>query len=143
MAKGIADWALKEWRIQNEEGLNEYTFYVAGLVGVMLSDIWKWYDAVETDKDLAIAFGRGLQSVNILRNRGEDLDRGVDFFPDGCELEDMLMYARRNLALADVYLEDIKPGPILNFCKILIALAHGTLDALTEGKEKNDYSYRN
>ncbi|MEH7747082.1 squalene/phytoene synthase family protein, partial [Neobacillus drentensis] len=51
MAKGMADWALKEWRIKNEEDLNEYTFYVAGLVGVMLSDIWKWYDAVETDKE--------------------------------------------------------------------------------------------
>jgi farnesyl-diphosphate farnesyltransferase len=136
MAKGMADWALKEWRIENEEDLNEYTFYVAGLVGVMLSDIWKWYDSVETDKDLAIAFGRGLQSVNILRNRAEDIERGVDFFPDGWELEDMFMYARRNLALADVYMEDIKPGPILDFCKLPIALAHGTLDALTEGKEK-------
>ena len=136
MAKGMADWTLKEWWIQNEEDLNEYTFYVAGLVGVMLSDIWKWYDDVETDKELAIAFGRGLQSVNILRNRAEDLERGVDFFPDGWELEDMFRYARRNLALADVYMKDIKPGPILNFCKIPIALAHGTLDALTEGKEK-------
>lgn len=136
MAKGMADWVLKEWRIQNEEDLNEYTFYVAGLVGVMLSDIWKWYDDVETDKDLAIAFGRGLQSINILRNHAEDLERGVDFFPDGWELEDMYRYARRNLALGDVYMEDIKPGPILNFCKIPIALAHGTLDALTEGKEK-------
>src|SRR4051794_7281545 len=101
MAKGMADWVLKEWRIQTEEDLNEYTFYVAGLVGVMLSDIWKWYDDVETDKDLAIAFGRGLQSVNILRNHAEDLERGVDFFPDGWELEDMYSYARRNLALGD------------------------------------------
>ncbi|TDK58167.1 phytoene/squalene synthase family protein [Bacillus salipaludis] len=136
MAKGMADWALKRWRIRNEEDLDEYTFYVAGLVGVMLSDIWKWYDSVETDKDLAIAFGRGLQSVNILRNRAEDLERGVDFFPDGWELEDMFMYAQRNLALADVYLKDIKPGPILNFCEIPLALAHGTLNALKEGKEK-------
>ncbi|WP_191567297.1 squalene/phytoene synthase family protein [Metabacillus idriensis] len=136
MAKGMGDWVLKEWQIKNEEDLNQYTFYVAGLVGVMLSDIWKWYDATETDESLAIAFGRGLQSVNILRNRTEDLERGVDFFPDGWELEDMFKYARRNLALADVYLENIKPGPILNFCKIPIALAHGTLDALTEGKEK-------
>ncbi|WP_028403214.1 squalene/phytoene synthase family protein [Ectobacillus panaciterrae] len=136
MAKGMADWVLKEWRIKNEEDLNQYTFYVAGLVGVMLSDIWKWYDATETDELLAIAFGRGLQSVNILRNRAEDLERGVDFFPDGWELEDMFMYARHNLALADVYLKDIKPGPIFNFCKIPLALAHGTLDALTEGKEK-------
>lgn len=136
MAKGMADWVLKKWRIKSEEDLDQYTFYVAGLVGVMLSDIWKWYDATETDETLAIAFGRGLQSVNILRNRAEDLERGVDFFPDGWELEDMFMYARRNLALADVYLENIKPGPILNFCKIPIALAHGTLDALMEGKEK-------
>ncbi|MGG4491024.1 squalene/phytoene synthase family protein [Metabacillus idriensis] len=136
MAKGMADWVLKEWRIKNEDDLNQYTYYVAGLVGVMLSDIWKWHDATETDESLAIAFGRGLQSVNILRNRTEDLERGVDFFPDGWELDDMFMYARRNLALADVYLENIKPGPILDFCKIPIALAHGTLDALTEGKEK-------
>ncbi|MEH7178057.1 phytoene/squalene synthase family protein [Neobacillus vireti] len=136
MAKGMGDWALKEWVIHTEEDLNEYTFYVAGLVGVMLSDIWKWYDDVETDKELAVAFGRGLQSVNILRNRAEDFERGVNFFPDGWELEDMFKYARRNLELADVYMEDIKPGPILNFCKIPIALAHGTLDALMEGKEK-------
>jgi farnesyl-diphosphate farnesyltransferase len=136
MAQGMADWALKDWRIENEEDLNDYTYYVAGLVGVMLTDIWKWYDGVETDKELAIAFGRGLQSVNILRNRAEDLERGVDYFPNGWELDDMYMYARRNLALADVYMEDIKPGPILNFCKLPIALAHGTLDALTEGKEK-------
>lgn len=136
MAKGMADWVLKEWQIKNEEDLNQYTYYVAGLVGVMLSDIWKWHDDTETDESLAIAFGRGLQSVNILRNRAEDLERGVDFFPDGWESEDMFTYARRNLALADVYLENIKPGPILNFCKIPIALAHGTLDALTEGKEK-------
>ncbi|MCM3595097.1 phytoene/squalene synthase family protein [Metabacillus idriensis] len=136
MAKGMADWVLKEWRIKDEEDLDQYTFYVAGLVGVMLSDIWKWHDATESDKSLAIAFGRGLQSVNILRNRSEDLERGVDFFPDGWELEDMFNYARRNLALADIYLEKINPGPILNFCKIPIALAHGTLDALIEGKEK-------
>jgi len=64
------------------------------------------------------------------------LERGVDFFPDGWELKDMFLYARHNLALADVYLKDIKPGPILNFCKIPLALAYGTLDVLTEGKEK-------
>lgn len=136
MAKGMADWALKEWRVKNEEDLNQYTFCVAGLVGLMLSDIWKWHDGTETNKLLAIAFGRGLQSVNIIRNRTEDLERGVDFFPDGWELKDMFLYARHNLALADVYLKDIKPGPILNFCKIPLALAYGTLDVLTEGKEK-------
>ena len=60
--------------------MDDYTYYVAGLVGVMLSDIWKWYDGTETDRELAIAFGRGLQTVNILRNREEDAERGVSFF---------------------------------------------------------------
>lgn len=136
MAKGMADWALKSWKVKDEKDLDDYTFYVAGLVGVMLSDIWKWYDGTETDKQLAIAYGRGLQSVNILRNHLEDSERGVSFFPDGWKLEDMFNYSRRNLSLADDYIKDISPGSILNFCKIPLALAHGTLDALEKGKEK-------
>lgn len=136
MAEGMAKWARKNWDIKDENDLDEYTFYVAGLVGVMLTDIWKWYDGTETDKDLAIAFGRGLQSVNILRNHKEDACRGVNFFPVGWEFEDMLSYARKNLALADEYVKDIKTDTILHFCKIPLALAHGTLNALTSGKEK-------
>ncbi|MCP3742372.1 phytoene/squalene synthase family protein [Rossellomorea sp. BNER] len=136
MAKGMADWVIKEWRFKNEEDLDEYTYFVAGLVGVMLTDIWKWYDGTETDEFLAIAFGRGLQSVNILRNYKEDMNRGVNFFPDGWELEDMFNYARRNLELGNVYLNDIKSETILNFCKIPLVLAHGTLESLIIGKEK-------
>lgn len=137
MAKGMAEWVMKDWEINNKDDLDEYTYYVAGLVGVMLSDIWNWYDAsIKTDKDLAIAFGRGLQIVNILRNREEDKERGVDFFPKGWEYKDMLEYAKRNLALADKYLENISQSTILNFCKIPLALAHATLEALVSGKEK-------
>jgi farnesyl-diphosphate farnesyltransferase len=136
MAKGMAEWAEKDWKINNEKDLNEYTYYVAGLVGVMLTDIFKWYDQTETDKDLAIAFGRGLQAVNILRNHHEDKTRGVSFFPDGWELQDMFAFARKNLELADRYIVDIKTKSILTFCKIPLTLAHGTLDALMNGKEK-------
>lgn len=136
MARGMAKWVLKKWDIKSEEDLNDYIYYVAGLVGVMLSDLWKWYDNIETDRDLAIAFGRGLQSVNILRNREEDLARGVDFYPNGWETADMFAYARKNLALADAYVASIKPGLILDFCKIPLALAHSTLDTLKDGNEK-------
>ncbi|WP_071396524.1 squalene/phytoene synthase family protein [Bacillus tuaregi] len=136
MAKGMAEWVEKDWQIENEEDLDDYTYYVAGLVGVMLTDIWKWYDQTEADEHLAIAFGRGLQAVNILRNHNEDKDRGVSFFPEGWKLEDMFAYARRNLELADQYVKDIKNESILRFCKIPLALAHGTLQALIEGKEK-------
>ena len=136
MAKGMAKWVQKDWVINSEEDLDDYTYYVAGLVGVMLSDIWKWHDGTETDQRLAIAFGRGLQAVNILRNYKEDETRGVSFFPEGWELEDMFAYARRNLELADLYIKDLQTKEIVTFCKIPLVLAHGTLKALMEGKEK-------
>ncbi|WP_028775921.1 squalene/phytoene synthase family protein [Shimazuella kribbensis] len=136
MALGMAEWVNKDWQIQTEEDLDDYTYYVAGLVGVMLSDIWEWHDETKTDRKLAIAFGRGLQSVNILRNRAEDKDRGVSFFPNDWEEEDMFAYARRNLALGDTYIESLNPGSVMHFCQIPLALAHGTLDGLMQGKEK-------
>ncbi|WP_226035169.1 squalene/phytoene synthase family protein [Aquibacillus saliphilus] len=136
MASGMADWARKDWCIKSKEELDDYTYYVAGLVGVMLSDIWKWYDNTETDKELAIAFGRGLQSVNILRNQQEDQVRGVSFMPDDWNRDDMFHYATTNLSLADEYMKDIKNRNILLFCKIPLALANKTLKALKNGREK-------
>lgn len=136
MAEGMAKWVSKGWVVHTEEELDDYTFYVAGLVGVMLNDLWKWYDGTETDQDLAIAYGRGLQAVNIIRNRDEDLARGVDFFPDGWGFKEMFAYARRNLALADVYIESIKSETVLDFCKIPLALAYATLNAVEAGEEK-------
>ncbi|WP_428910493.1 squalene/phytoene synthase family protein [Niallia sp. Krafla_26] len=136
MASGMAKWVEKDWVIKSEGDLDEYTYYVAGLVGVMLNDIWKWYDNTETDEDLAIAFGRGLQAVNILRNYKEDETRGVNFFPDGWGLEEMFAYARKNLEMADLYMTSLKTDSIIKFCKIPLVLAHGTLKALMEGKEK-------
>ena len=138
MAEGMAKWALKNWQVHDEEGLDEYTYFVAGLVGVMLSDIWKWYDGTETDRDLAIAFGRGLQTVNILRNREEDAERGVNFYPNGWGFEEMLLHTEKNLAKADQYIEGIETREIVHFCKIPLELAKATLKALKEGKEKID-----
>ena len=39
MAFGMAKWAKANWQVHTEEDLDEYTYYVAGLVGVMLSDL--------------------------------------------------------------------------------------------------------
>ncbi|MEL6468791.1 MAG: phytoene/squalene synthase family protein [Cyanobacteria bacterium J06623_4] len=136
MADRMAAWAECNWYIEDEADLNCYTFSVAGAVGLMLSDIWAWYDGTETSRMDAIGFGRGLQAVNILRNHGEDLSRGVDFYPDGWTDKDMQRFARCNLKLADAYTAKLPEGPALIFCRIPLALAHATLDALSEGKEK-------
>ncbi|QNP30696.1 squalene/phytoene synthase family protein [Cylindrospermopsis curvispora] len=136
MADRMAYWSQINWQIRNEYDLDRYTFGVAGAVGLLLSDLWSWYDGTTTNRMEAIAFGRGLQAVNILRNNSEDLTRGVNFFPDGWNHQDLQQYARRHLALADSYTNGLPPGPALQFCQIPLALAHGTLDALANGKEK-------
>lgn len=137
MAVGMADWVKRDFLVETKADLDDYTYYVAGLVGVMLSDIWNWYDGTETSKEKAIGFGRGLQAVNILRNQDEDFaERGVRFIPEGWTRADVFDYARTNLALADEYIADIKTKNIVLFCKIPLALAKRTLKAMEDGKEK-------
>ena len=136
MADRMAYWADRNWQIETEADLDRYTFGVAGAVGLLLSDLWNWYDGTQSNRTQAIGFGRGLQAVNILRNNSEDLTRGVNFFPVGWNKDNLQKYARRNLILADAYTKSLPKGPALQFCQIPLALAHGTLDALANGKEK-------
>lgn len=137
MAGGMADWAQKNWVVKTKEDLDNYTYYVAGLVGLMLSDIWKWYDGTETDDELALGFGRGLQAVNILRNEDEDYDeRGVRFIPEGWTRDNVFDYARENLRLADEYIKQIDTRTIIMFCKIPLELAKRTLKTMEQGNEK-------
>lgn len=136
MADGMAKWVEKDFEIVTKDDLDEYTYYVAGLVGVMLSDIWKWYDGTEADHELAIGYGRGLQLVNMLRNQEEDAERGVSFLPDGWTRNDMFAYAWENLAKADEYMKDLQTKNIILFCKIPLALAKKTLKAMDDGQEK-------
>ncbi len=51
-------------------------------------------------------------------------------------MDEMFVYTKRNLKLADEYIADIQPGPILNFCSIPLALAHATVQALSAGESK-------
>ncbi len=136
MAAGMAKWVEKDWIVNTKEDLDEYTFYVAGLVGVMLSEIWELYDGTKTDTDLAIGYGRGLQIVNMLRNQEEDADRGVHFIPDGWDRNDMFEYATTNLNKGDEYIKSIETKNILLFCKIPLTLAKRTLKTLKSGQEK-------
>lgn len=136
MADRMAYWAECNWLVETEADLDRYTFSVAGAVGLMLSDLWAWYDGTQTSRTEAIGFGRGLQAVNILRNHLEDKNRGVDFFPTGWTANDMQHYARRNLAMADAYTRALPKGPALLFCRIPLALAQATIDALSQGREK-------
>ncbi|MDY6782732.1 MAG: phytoene/squalene synthase family protein [Cyanobacteriota bacterium] len=136
MGDRMGYWATRNWTVRTEADLNCYTFSVAGAVGLLLSDLWAWYDGTQTNRTHAVGFGRGLQAVNILRNHKDDLQRGVNFFPDGWTAEQMQTYARMNLALADTYTKALPSGPALDFCQIPLRLAHATLNVLAVGEEK-------
>jgi farnesyl-diphosphate farnesyltransferase len=136
MADRMAHWAENNWTIATEVELDQYTFSVAGAVGLLLSDLWAWHDGTQTNRSHAIGFGRGLQAVNIARNYREDLKRGVSFLPNGWEVADIHRYARQNLKLADLYTKSLPSGPALDFCKIPLTLAYGTLEVMALGKEK-------
>jgi farnesyl-diphosphate farnesyltransferase len=136
MAERMAYWAENHWQIQTEADLDGYTFSVAGAVGLLICDIWGWFDGTSIDRMCAVQFGRGLQAVNILRNRKEDTDRGVNFFPTGWTDKQMFTYARKNLDLARAGVASMPKSSFKYFVDIPLLLAEGTLKAIESGVGK-------
>jgi farnesyl-diphosphate farnesyltransferase len=136
MADRMAFWVENNWLIRSEADLNSYTFSVAGAVGLLICDIWAWFDGSQIDRLAAIHFGRGLQSVNILRNRDEDTQRGVDFFPTGWTEEQMYVFARKNLEQAKSTINLVTHKSFHCLVDIPLALAEATLKALENGQTK-------
>jgi farnesyl-diphosphate farnesyltransferase len=136
MADRMAHWVEAEWNVRTEADLDGYTFSVAGAVGLLLCDIWGWFDGTQIDRVLAIHFGRGLQAVNILRNRDEDMSHHVNFFPEGWTREQMFAYARRNLVVARTGVDLMPRDAFKYLVEIPLLLAEATLDVLESGKEK-------
>jgi farnesyl-diphosphate farnesyltransferase len=84
MCEGMAEWADRE--IVTFEDQNAYCYYVAGLVGLLLTDLFHAYGQVsdaEREKllPLAVDFGLALQKVNILRDLREDLIEDRCYWP--------------------------------------------------------------
>lgn len=136
MAERMGYWAGNHWQIQTETDLDGYTFSVAGAVGLLICDIWGWFDGTPIDRLCAIQFGRGLQAVNILRNRQEDILRGVDFFPTGWTDKQMFTYARKNLDLARAGVISMPKSSFKYFVDIPLHLAEATLNAIEIGVGK-------
>ncbi|KAA3644892.1 MAG: phytoene/squalene synthase family protein [Chloroflexi bacterium] len=136
MADRMAHWAISGFKVVTQADLDRYTYGVAGAVGLMLCDLFGWFEKVQINRSRGIQFGRGLQLVNILRNREEDLERGVDFYPDGWDNEKMHAYARQNLDEFDAYAKSLPESAFVDFVSVPRALAYATLEALARGDEK-------
>ena len=74
--------------LKSMKDLDEYTYFVAGTVGYLLTELFSYYSRKITPpiknklESLAESFGKGLQLVNIIRDMAVDLKRGQSYIPD-------------------------------------------------------------
>ena len=66
--------------------MDEYCYYVAGVVGEMLTELFCDYSgAIDRNHDelmqLAVSFGQGLQMTNILKDIWDDQKRNMCWLP--------------------------------------------------------------
>jgi len=88
MAKGMAEFQDLDLRygLSSMEGMSDYCYYVAGVVGEMLTKLFCHYSPeIAAHRDdmmkLAVSFGQGLQMTNILKDLWDDHARGVCWLP--------------------------------------------------------------
>ncbi|MFC1849142.1 phytoene/squalene synthase family protein [candidate division CSSED10-310 bacterium] len=93
MSRGMRKYAQSAKKVRPSflrtmKELDEYTYYVAGTVGYLLTELFSYYSrkitpsAKEKMDRLAESFGKGLQMVNIIRDMTSDLKRGQSYIPD-------------------------------------------------------------
>ncbi len=115
--------------LRNLADLNDYCYYVAGVVGEFLTDLFCDYSVEISRKGvalrkLAVSFGQGLQMTNILKDLWKDLDRGVCWLPED-------LFKREGFALEDISRGNDSKGFKKGISE-LVAIAHSHLkNALT------------
>ncbi len=106
------------------QDLNDYCYYVAGVVGEMLTQLFCAYSPViarerpELER-LSISFAQGLQMTNILKDVWEDRERGACWLPRE-------VFARHGVDLATLRPGVASPGFDAGM-RELVAIAHAHL----------------
>jgi farnesyl-diphosphate farnesyltransferase len=104
--------------------LDDYCYYVAGVVGDMLTDLFCEYSPAIARRraglqDLAVSFAQGLQMTNILKDVWEDRSRGACWLPQE-------VFARHGVDLARLAPEPYDPRFAAGM-RELVAVAHAHL----------------
>lgn len=154
MGEGMANFAQKE--IKTKAEYDKYCYYVAGLVGIGLSELFSASnlenESIKDQKTLANAMGLLLQKTNITRDYQEDIYAERFFWPNeiwekyatkktffvenpshqkslDC-LNEMCINALQHLAQVIEYLNLIQDEKIFRFCAIPQIMAVATLSEL-------------
>lgn len=121
------------------EDLRSYCYLVAGIVGELLTDLFVIppSPAARVSRILRehdVAFGEGLQLVNILKDADDDAKEGRTYLPAGVSRAEVLDLARADLERARLYVlalqaSKAEPG-VVAFTALPVLLARATLDKL-------------
>ncbi len=144
------------FQLRDLDELREYCYYVAGNVGVMLTQLFCLRDGLLKAKpklvETQIDFGLALQLANIVKDHLKDLERGWCYIPAsvikiaeirepearGKILKEMVPHLVGHLDATASYIEAIpySEEDIRRFCLIPFVLAYNTLIEVESGKEK-------
>lgn len=125
--------------LRDLEDLRAYCYLVAGIVGELLTELFVLeaprLETVRPELEARAArFGEALQLVNIVKDAADDALEGRRFLPSGVELDEVFGLARRDLEVAQEYVEwmrqDGTPPGHLAFTALPVRLAWDTLRAV-------------
>lgn len=121
--------------------LRGYCYTVAGIVGELITELFV-QDAPgllavrKTLLEHQLAFGEGLQLVNILKDEKQDAGEGRVYLPAAVPRAEVLALARAGLVRAWTYIEALKvgaaPAGFVAFTSLCAELADATLDLLEQ-----------
>lgn len=129
------------FRLATVEALQQYCYVVAGIVGELLTELFVHdcprLESVRTTLlEHQVAFGEGLQLVNILKDEKRDANDGRAYLPGGVPRTEVLALARRDLAAARLYIDALERGGAwpgyVGFTTLSVDLADATLVRLEE-----------
>jgi farnesyl-diphosphate farnesyltransferase len=128
-------------KLTSMQDLQQYCYIVAGIVGELLTEIFLFDTpalALErtTLEAQMIAFGEGLQLVNILKDASDDARDGRVYLPPDVSKGQVFALARADLDGANRYVQSLQRGDAprgyLAFCGISLMLAFASLDRLEQ-----------
>lgn len=151
----------KIYQLKDIEELEEYCYYVAGVVGKMLTEIFSLRAELRPYKEelkrYEIGFGLGLQFTNILKDFSRDLNRGWCYIPKkvtnklNLSFEELKQNQNKRRLIKEIlpwvisYFNDsisyinlipLSASDIREFCIIPLVLAYRTVKSLYQGREK-------
>ncbi|SEN54499.1 phytoene/squalene synthase family protein [Nitrosomonas marina] len=110
MSRGMADYQETETLdgLKDLPAMNLYCYYVAGVVGEMLTELFCDYSPdINRNKSelmkLSVSFGQGLQMTNILKDIWDDRKRGACWLPQD-------IFLKKGIVLRELQSGHSKPG---------------------------------